>query len=144
MTWSDDAGNPTDPPPNVEAWRELLGREWKARDLLAHCANALGMDTASDEGVGGIQGSRQLAKNILKAIGFDPLLGVDTDSRTHIADLLYQALEDGTVADPDQAAGQVADALGIPPADGEALVEALLRAAMTILDEATSGKAPRP
>jgi hypothetical protein len=98
------------------------------RDLLAHAADALTMDTkdGNDEPYDG----QSLAENILEAIRFDEV--VNTDSRTTIASLLLQELEAGEqVSDPATAARLVADALGWreQPGKGADLLEALLLAA---------------
>lgn len=96
--------------------------------LLAHCADALGMDTENEEGP---YEPQAMAETILESIGFNPPGGwVDTDSRYKIGDLLLQALEADGVADPDQVAGAVATALGLKQPQGERLIEALFLATM--------------
>jgi hypothetical protein len=104
--------------------------------LLAHCADALGMDTGSEEGP---DEPEALASKILEAIGLRPGEWLDTDSRTMIADRLLLALEADSVADPDEAAGALATALNLEQPHGERLIEALLEVAMTPSRDLPSG-----
>lgn len=97
-----------------------------ARDLLAHCADALRMDTDSPETPSDAQA---LGENILEFIGITEDW-LDTDSRTRIADRLLEALEVDTVADPDAWPTAISAVLGITPDEGETLVEALMHAAL--------------
>jgi hypothetical protein len=60
----------------------------EVRELLAHCADALGMDVDDEAGP---YEAVALGENILEAIGFVDEV-VDTDSRTVIADRLLEAL----------------------------------------------------
>jgi hypothetical protein len=96
--------------------------------LLAHCVDALGMDTAGEEGP---SEPEVLAEKLLEAIEIRPGQWLDTDSRTLIADRLLLALEADSVADPDEAAGALATALNLEQPHGERLIEALLEVAMT-------------
>jgi hypothetical protein len=97
-----------------------------ARGLLAHCADALGMDTDSE---GTPSEAQALGENILEFIGFAEEW-LDTDSRTRIADRLLETLEADTPSDPDAWPTTIAAVLGITPDEADALVEALLYAAL--------------
>lgn len=108
-------------------------------DLLAHLADALGMDTAYESGEP--YDAQSLAENILEAIDVTPADGTwfDTDSRTLFADRLLQALDQDSVADPDTAIPALAAYLHLSDLDGARLIEALLQVALGADDSYCEG-----
>jgi hypothetical protein len=108
-------------------------------DLLAHLADALGMDTEYE---GGEPYEREaLAEQILEHIGVSPGDGswYDTDSRTMFADRLLEVLDQDSVADPDAAIGALATYLRLSEHDGARAIEALLQVAMGADDSSCEG-----
>jgi hypothetical protein len=107
-------------------------------DLLAHLADALGMDTEDEEGP---LEREALGENILETIGTTPSDGswLDTDSRTLFTDRLLQALEQDSVADPDAAVPALAAYLHLCSHDGARMIEALLQVAMAADDSYCEG-----
>jgi len=108
-------------------------------DLVAHLADALGMDTAYESGEP--YDGQSLAENILEAIEVTPADGtwLDTDSRTLFADRLLQTLDQDSVADPDTAIPALASYLHLSDHDGARLIQALLQAALEADDSYCEG-----
>lgn len=97
--------------------------------LVAHCAQALGMDTGNEDGP---HDTEALAEKILEAIEIKPGQWLDTlhDSRTLIADRLLVLLQADSEPDPDQVAGALATALNLDQPQGDRLVQVLLQVAL--------------
>jgi hypothetical protein len=108
-------------------------------DLLAHLADALGMDTTYESGEP--YDGQSLAENLLEAIEVTPADGTwfNTDSRTLFADRLLQTLDQDSVADPDTTIPALASYLHLSDHDGARLIEALLQVALEADDSYCEG-----
>jgi hypothetical protein len=116
-----NGGHPGEPP----TVREYL----TVGSLVAHCAQALGMDTGNNDGP---YDTEALAETILGAIEIKPGQWLDTfhDSRTRIGDRLLVLLGADSEPDPDQVTGAVATALNLDQPQGDRLVELLRQVAL--------------